>query len=142
MKTERVKSGYKVGALLAAGIAVVFSLVYVIFANNLIYIFMDSADLNNVNAANAGIGFLTIVSPFFITVGLKLNSDGVLRGCGNIKAFMITTFSDLVLRVVIAFLLCPSMGAQGIWLSWPIGWTLSAILSNVIYFVYIRKHGE
>ncbi len=142
MRYDRVKSGYKVGALLAAGIAVVFSLVYVLFANGLIYIFMDSADANNVDAATAGMSFLQIVSPFFITVGLKLNSDGVLRGCGNITAFMITTFSDLVLRVAFAYILTPVFGETGIWLSWPIGWVLSALLSNLLYFMHIRRLGS
>lgn len=139
LRYERVKSGFKVGAFLAAAIAVVFSLAYVIFANGLIYIFMDSADLNNFDAADTGMKFLQIVSPFFIMVGLKLNSDGVLRGCGNITAFMITTFSDLVLRVAFAYLLTPIFGETGIWLSWPIGWTLSAVVSNAMYYLYTRK---
>lgn len=138
LEYDRVRKGYKTGALLAVGIAAVFSLVYVIFAESLIYIFMDSADANNVNAAEAGRQFLAIVSPFFVTVGLKLNSDGVLRGCGNIKAFMITTFSDLVLRVAFAFLLCPHYGAMGIWLSWPVGWTISSIMSNLLYYRHQR----
>ncbi|MBQ8195350.1 MAG: MATE family efflux transporter [Oscillospiraceae bacterium] len=139
MQYERVKKGYKVGAMLAAAIAVLFSLCYVIFSEQLIYIFMDSADANNIAAAEAGMHFLTIVSPFFLAVGLKLNSDGVLRGCGNVTAFMITTFSDLILRVLIAFVLCPVYGATGIWLSWPIGWFISSVISNVLFFRHYRK---
>lgn len=139
LQFDRVKKGYKVGAMLAAGIAVIFSLCYVIFAEQLIYIFMDSADANNAAAAEAGTHFLTIVSPFFLTVGLKLNSDGVLRGSGNINAFMITTFSDLILRVLFAFILCPVYGATGIWLSWPIGWFISSVISNVLFFRHYRR---
>ncbi len=139
MQYERVKKGYKVGAMLAAAIAVLFSLCYVIFSEQLIYIFMDSADADNIAAAEAGMHFLTIVSPFFLAVGLKLNSDGVLRGCGNVTAFMITTFSDLILRVLIAFILCPVYGATGIWLSWPIGWFISSVISNVLFFRHYRK---
>ena len=134
----RVKQGYRLGLLLAGGIAAVFSLIYVALSGNLIYIFMDSADANNTAAAEAGMHFLQIVSPFFLAVGFKLSADGVLRGLGCIKAFMATTFSDLVLRVLFAFLLTPYYGATGIWLSWPIGWTLSAILSNVLYLVIAR----
>ncbi len=144
MKFDRVKKGYKVGAMLAAVFAVIFSLCYVVFAEQLIYIFMDSEDANNIAAAEAGMHFLTIVSPFFLAVGLKLSSDGVLRGCGNISAFMITTFSDLIIRVLLAFVLCPIYGATGIWLSWPIGWLLSSILSNLLFFRHymrcIQKH--
>ncbi len=139
MRYDRVKSGYKVGALLAVGIALLFSLSYVIFAGDLIYVFMDSADIENADAAATGMSFLQIVSPFFVMVGLKLNSDGVLRGCGNITTFMITTFSDLILRVAFAYILTPFFDETGIWLSWPIGWTISAILSNIFYFVHIRR---
>ncbi len=140
MKLDRVKKGFGVGAMLAAAFAVVFSLVYVIFAEQLIYIFMDSADANNVAAAEAGMHFLTIVSPFFLAVGLKLNSDGVLRGCGKINAFMITTFSDLIIRVALAYILCPEYGATGIWLSWPIGWVISSLISNLLFFRHYRKY--
>ncbi len=139
MKFDRVKKGYVVGALLAAFFALVFTLCYVIFAEQLIYIFMDNEDANNILAAEAGMHFLTIVSPFFLAVGLKLNSDGVLRGSGNINAFMITTFSDLILRVVLAFILCPVYGATGIWLSWPIGWVISSVLSNILFFRHYKK---
>lgn len=139
MKYDRVKSGFKVGALIAVGIAALFSLVYVLFANNLIYIFMDSADADNTAAADVGIKFLQIVSPFFIMVGIKLNSDGVLRGCGKIGAFMVTAFLDLFLRVAFAYILTPVFDETGIWLSWPIGWTLSSIVSVVLYLVYARK---
>ena len=62
---------------------------------------MDSSDINNGAAADAGKHFLTIVSPFFLAVALKLNCDGVLRGAGRVKSFMATTFSDLILRVVL-----------------------------------------
>lgn len=135
----RVRKGFKVGAALAAGIAVVFSLCYVIFADNLIYLFMDSADANNAAAAEAGKLFLCIVSPFFLAVSLKLTADGVLRGAGLVKQFMITTFSDLILRVVFAFILCPIYGAKGIWLSWPVGWTIAMAISLAFYFLHAKK---
>ncbi|MGN1422369.1 MAG: MATE family efflux transporter [Oscillospiraceae bacterium] len=135
----RVRKGFKVGALFAVGIAAVFSLIYVIFAGSLIYLFMDSGDANNAGAAEAGIHFLQIVSPFFLAVSLKLVADGVLRGTGNMRAFMITTFSDLILRVGIAFVLKPLFGADGIWYSWPFGWTIAMVISVVFYIRHIKK---
>jgi Na+-driven multidrug efflux pump len=135
----RVRKGFRVGVLLAAGIAVVFSLVYVIFADNLIYIFMDSSDANNIAAAEAGKHFLRIVSPFFLAVSIKVTADGVLRGAGLVAKFMITTFSDLILRVAFAFILEPLFEATGIWLSWPVGWTIAMVISLVFYFTHAKK---
>lgn len=135
----RVRKGFKVGALLAVGIAAVFSLVYVLFADSLIYLFMDSGDANNAGAAEAGMHFLLIVSPFFLSVSLKLVADGVLRGAGNMRAFMITTFSDLILRVGFAFILKPIFGADGIWYSWPGGWTIAMVISIIFYIRHAKK---
>lgn len=135
----RVRKGFKVGALFAVGIAAVFSLCYVIFSGSLIYLFMDSSDANNAGAAEAGMHFLTIVSPFFLAVSLKLVADGVLRGAGNMRAFMITTFSDLILRVGFAFVLKPIFGADGIWYSWPVGWTIAMVISLIFYIRHARK---
>ncbi len=126
---QRVRKGFKVGVISALCIAAVFALCYVGFAEKMIYIFMDSEDANNVAAAEAGMGFLRIVSPFFLGVCVKLAADGVLRGAGRVREFMITTFSDLILRVVFAFILQPFFGATGIWLSWPGGWLISMGIS-------------
>ncbi len=83
---------------------------------------------------DVGITFLRIVSPFFFAVSAKLVSDGVLRGAGLMKQFMADTFTDLLLRVVLAEVLArTALGVTGIWISWPIGWTIAMVLSIVFY---------
>ena len=136
---QRVRKGFRVGAILCAGIAALFTIVYVVFSNELIYLFMDKTQGNTEAAAEAGRQFLTIVSPFYLAVALKLTGDAILRGGGRVGAFMVTTFSDLILRVVFAFILKPHFGATGIWLSWPVGWTISGIISITLYIIYVRK---
>jgi len=46
---------------------------------------------------------------------------------------------DLIIRVVLAYLMSPPLGTLGIWLSWPVGWTLGAILSQVYYRSCMKK---
>ena len=83
---------------------------------------------------DTGVMFLRIVAPFYFVVAAKLVSDGVLRGAGLMKQFMIATFTDLVLRVALAEILArTALGATGIWISWPIGWTIAMTLSVVFY---------
>ena len=84
-------------------------------------------------AMETGILFLKIVSPFYFVISVKLMADGVLRGAGAMAAFMTATFTDLVLRVVLAFLFSAFLGAAGIWLSWPVGWITAAVLSVIFY---------
>ena len=46
------------------------------------------------------------------------------------KQFMIATFVDLILRVVLAIVLSKtSLGSVGIWSAWPIGWGIAAVMS-------------
>ena len=59
----------------------------------------------------------------------RLVSDGVLRGSGRMGAFMAGTFTDLVLRVVLAAVLASALGSVGIWCAWPVGWTVSTAVS-------------
>lgn len=136
---KRVRTGFRVGVLLCLGIAVLFSLAYVIFSNELIYLFMDKTHGNTEAAAEAGRHFLNVVAPFYAVVSVKLINDAILRGGQRVGAFMATTFSDLILRVILAFVLSPHFGATGIWLSWPVGWTIAGVLSMVLYIVYMRK---
>ena len=94
---------------------------------------MESAD-----GAAVGIGydFLLIVAPFYFAVTAKLNCDAVLKGAGAMIYFVITTFTDLILRVVLAYIFSGpvGMGLNGVWWSWPIGWCVSAALSVCFYF--------
>ena len=93
----------------------------------LIYIFLESP---SGEAMDTGIMFLRIVSPFYFVVAAKLVSDGILRGAGLMGKFMLATSIDLILRVVLAEVLSTtSLTTTGIWLSWPIGWSVASIVS-------------
>ena len=85
-------------------------------------------------AMNTGITYLKILSPFYFVVSVKLVADGTLRGAGKMKAFMIATFTDFILRVLLAFMLSKTaLGANGIWCAWPIGWVIGTIISMCFY---------
>ena len=80
---------------------------------------------------DTGLIFLRILSPFYFAVSVKLVADGILRGTGAMTQFMIGTFTDLILRVVLAATLSALFGSTGIWCAWPIGWTVATVLSLV-----------
>ena len=81
-----------------------------------------------------GVTILRILAPFYIVVATKLTADGILRGAGRMNRFMIATFTDLVLRVILAALFSKtSMGINGIWLAWTIGWVIGMLLSLCFY---------
>lgn len=131
-KEERVQRGFRAGMGIAAAVAIPFTVVFFFFSRAMMNLFMDhGSEL----AMQTGITFLRIVSPFYLVVAVKLMADGVLRGAGAMSWFMTTTFTDLVLRVILAFVFSGAlaMGAVGIWISWPVGWSTASVISFFFY---------
>ena len=127
---KRVKSGFKAGVKMVWIICIPIIALYLVASNGLIEAFMDEpSEL----ALLSGVQFLKIVPPFYFVISVKLVADGILRGAGMMKQFMIATFTDLVLRVVLAIVLSMQFGYIGIWCSWPIGWEIATVLSVWFY---------
>lgn len=136
-KKDRIRQGMKYGSIMAIVTGCVFAVAYFGFNEQLLSLFMEGE--KSTQAIRAGAEFLKVVSLFYCFIGIKLVGDGILRGMGRMKLFMVATFTDLVLRVVLAYILSPFMGYIGIWISWPIGWTVATILSIVFYFIIMKK---
>ena len=128
-KPLRVCQGFRAGLKLVWMLCVPLTLLYFLAGQYLLYLFLDNP---TGTAMQVGIQFLRILSPFYFVVSAKLVSDGILRGAGQMKPFMIGTFTDLILRVVLAKVLSIPFGPLGIWCAWPIGWSISTAMS--IYF--------
>ena len=129
-KFDRIHAGQRSGLKLVWLLCIPIAVLYFFGGRTVVSIFMDSP---SGEAMNVGIQFLRIVAPFYFVVSAKLVTDGVLRGSGKMRQFMIATFSDLILRVVLAKQLSGMLGSVGIWLAWPIGWFVGTVLSLVFY---------
>ena len=129
-KPERIKSGFRAGVKMVWSISVPLALLYFFCGKFLVGIFLDNP---TGEAMQTGIQFLHIVAPFYLIASLKLTADGVLRGAGMMNKFMAATFTDLILRVVLAKILSGILGSVGIWISWPIGWTVATAMSLIFY---------
>lgn len=130
-KLPRIKEGFRAGVKIVWLICVPFVLVYLAAGRYLVYFFMKEI---TGTAIDTGVQFLRIVSPFYFVVSVKLVADGILRGSGRMGSFMASTFTDLILRVALAFVLSASFEVVGIWCAWPIGWALGMSLSVFFYF--------
>lgn len=135
-KIDRIHEGFRAGIKMVIILCLPFIVLYFTVGKYLLYLFMDST---STDALNVGMMFLRIVSPFYFIIAAKLVADGILRGTSNMVYFMIATFTDLLLRVAFAFILSTSLGTNGIWISWPIGWTISMALSIMFYFKVFKK---
>ena len=136
-KTERVRAGFAAGIKLVWMICLPLSVLYFFAGRWLLYLFLNEGGSA---AMETGVLLLRILAPFYCVVASKLVADGVLRGCALMVRFMISTFADLLLRVVLAMVLsATALGSTGIWMAWPIGWGIGTALSLGFYFTAVGR---
>lgn len=130
--SHRVKEGYRVTLLCCLVVALLVTGVAYLFGNQIIGFFVDAE--TDFAVIQVGATYLKVVSPFYILMGLMFTANGVLRGAGDVNAFMFITLLNLSVRVASAYILAAFIGPEAIWWSLPVGWGFTAILSNYRYF--------
>ena len=130
-KLGRIKQGFGVGVKMVWMLSAPLLVLYFFAGRVLLQLFLNDP---SAAAMDTGIIFLRILSPFYFIVSAKLVADGILRGAGLMDRFMFATFTDLILRVVLALVLSKTaLGSTGIWCAWPVGWTVAAVMSFNFY---------
>ncbi len=130
----RISQGYKAARKLVFLICIPICILYVFCGNGLLGFFLENPSQT---ALYSGSMYLRIIAPFYFIVSIKIVSDGILRGVSMMKCFVISTFTDLLLRVVLAYLFSrTSLGFIGIWCAWPVGWTTATFIS----LAFLKKY--
>ncbi|MDR0946682.1 MAG: MATE family efflux transporter [Ruminococcus sp.] len=141
-KLDRVPRGFKAGLMLEIIIVLPFVLAFVIAPQFFTALFMDNGNAVTQTAAEAAAlieamnissFFVRVCAPFYLILATKLVCDCILRGAGSMKTFMIATFVDLLLRVIMVYALNPFIGEYSLCIGWITGWTISSVLSMVFY---------
>ena len=125
-KKERIGQGFAAGIRMVWLLCIPLAGAYFLAGRYLVMLFLEHP---TGTAMETGVMFLRILAPFYFVVSAKLVADGVLRGTGLMQKFMASTFTDLLLRVVLAVVLSKIFGTNGIWSAWPVGWCVAAVLS-------------
>ena len=130
-KVERVKSGYKSAIIMIGIFCAIITFILFLFGNRLIGIFVESASNEGVIAI--GTQYIKIVSVFYFFMGLMVITNGVLRGSGDMKTFLISTITNLSTRILFAYGLSSIIGQGAIWWAIPLGWIFASTVSIIGY---------
>jgi putative MATE family efflux protein len=130
-KTERVRKGYHAANLYVFLFAVSSCIILELFHTPIVRLFLGGGGTEL--AYETGTGYLRFMGFFFVLIGLKMSTDGLLRGAADMKMFTIANFTNLTIRVVMAVTLAPRFGIAMVWFAVPIGWLVNYIIS---YFQY------
>ena len=66
---------------------------------------------------------------FFLFMGIKMATDGVLRGLGIMRPFLIANMVNLAIRLSVALICAPRFGIDFVWLAVPAGWLANFLVS-------------
>lgn len=128
---ERVREGYLGSYKIVISFAVVTALIMAIFYKPIISIFLDVASSSE--AYKVGIDYLRFISYFYIFIGLKSVTDGLLRGAGDMRVFTIANLVNLGIRVFVAYQFAPIWGVSAVWYAIPMGWAANYVISFLYY---------
>ena len=128
---ERVKEGYKAAFKIIISLSVGLAIIIALFYKPLISVFLD-VDGGSL-AYEVGTSYMKFIGYFFVFVGLKTITDGVLRGAGDVFVFTLANLINLGIRVSVSYMFAPLIGVQAIWYAVPLGWASNYIISFLYY---------
>lgn len=128
---ERVRKGYRYACMMVGVSAVILCVVLQLFGDSFILAFLDLE--SGQTAYETGISYVNFISFFFICIGLKATTDGLLRGAGDVLVFTVANLINLSIRVFVAFHFAAAWGPQAVWFAIPMGWTANYLISVCRY---------
>lgn len=126
-KPERVKRGYHAGLMIVAVMSVILVLIFQLWGKELLSLFLE-ADPGS-KAYQTGLAYIMFDSFFYVLMGMKVCTDGVLRGSGDVMVFTFANLVNLTIRVWFAHRFSPVIGVQAVWYAIPIGWASNFVIS-------------
>lgn len=128
-KYERVKQGFKTGAVMITIVALSIAGAFFAFGEQFIGLFVDAGA--NADIISIGLQYVHTVAIFYVFAGVMIAANGVLRGAGDINFAMMGTLINFVIRIASAYALATFTGASAIWVSIPIGWFVGMLISTL-----------
>ena len=126
-KIERIKKGYHAALVLDLCFAVLAFIVIETLHTPISSLFLgkDGTAL----AYQVSGDYMKWLGYFFIFMGIKMATDGVLRGLGIMRPFLIANMVNLAIRLSVALIFAPRYGIAFVWLAVPAGWLANFLIS-------------
>ena len=126
-KTQRIRKGYHAALVLDACFAVIAFLVIETLHEQIASLFLgkDGTAL----AYQVSGDYMKWIGYFFIFMGIKMATDGVLRGLGIMRPFLVANMVNLAIRLFVALVFAPRLGISFVWLAVPAGWLVNFLIS-------------
>ena len=126
-KIERIKKGYHAALVLDICFAVLAFIIIESLHTQISSLFLgkDGTALAYQVSGN----YMRWLGYFFTFMGIKMATDGVLRGLGIMRPFLVANMVNLAIRLSVALTFAPRFGIAFVWLAVPAGWFANFLIS-------------
>ena len=130
-KMDRVKKGRRDGLVMGLIICAVVAAVALLFRRPLVSLFGVSEQ-----GMAYGMLYLSILCPSMLLFCMHMNAVGIIQGAGDVKFGAFITLSSFIVRLIVSYTLAYATPLEymAVWISIPIGWVYSVILSWTRYY--------
>lgn len=123
-KNERIKRGFWSGMIIETLYWCILVGIVYFSARGLMKLFVPN---DEGNVIKLGVNYLQLMAFFYLLPSWTNGIQGYFRGMGDLKITLMSTFLQIVGRVVFSYLLAPKMGIVGIALSCLGGWIIMLV---------------
>ena len=132
----RIAKGTTRAVQLTFGFCAFISALVFLFARELMLLFVKAEETE---ILAIGVRYLRIEGSLYFLIGFLFLLYGFYRAVRRPGMSVVLTVLSLGTRVLLAYLLAPGVGVEGIWAAVPVGWLLA---DTVGYFYYRRKREQ
>jgi putative MATE family efflux protein len=118
-RTDRLRKGFFTGLKMEVIYSLIMGVIIFIFARPFVTVFVGN---EGVRVVDSGVQYLKIMSFLYLLPGVTNILQGYFRGLGKLKITLNSTFTQIVGRVIAAYLMAPYFGLKGIALACLVGW--------------------
>ena len=126
-KPRRIKKGYQAALVLDVCFAVLAFIIIETLHTQISSLFLGKD--GTAFAYQVSGDYMRWLGCFFIFMGIKMATDGVLRGLGIMRPFLLANMVNLAIRLSVALIFAPRFGIAFVWLAVPAGWLANFLIS-------------
>ncbi len=118
-KVERIRKGFYTGVKIEFIYTISMMVIIYLFCRQFVTGFVGN---EGVKVVDSGVEYLKIMSFLYLLPALTNIIQGYFRGLGNMRITLNSTFTQVVGRVIAAYIMAPYLGLKGIVWACLVGW--------------------
>lgn len=127
---KRAKSGFRQGWTIMVAMAVILSILMILFTKSAVIVLMGNPSFKVLENADE---YMMVISIFYFLCFTGSSFVGFFRGIGRVEVPVIGTIIQISIRVILSYILIGSMGLKAVALATGIGWTAIVIYQMITY---------